>query len=96
MEALALNIPTIIFWDEKYWEINDESKKYFDLLKKANIFFDNPVRAANHLVKNWDSINDWWESPETQKARLSYLSKFGNYDKSSYSNLRSFLNKLIK
>ena len=95
VESLALNIPTIIFWDENYWEINDESKKYFDLLKKANIFFDNPVSAANHLVNNWDSINDWWKSPKTQKARLGYLSKFANYDKNYFSNLRSFLNKLI-
>ena len=95
IESLALNIPTIIFWDEKYWEINDESKKYFELLKKANILFDNPKQAANHLVLHWDSINNWWEDKSTQEVRLKFLSQFGNYDKKTFLNLRNFFKTLI-
>ena len=76
LETLASNIPTIIFWDEKYFELRPSAIKDFDVLKKANIYFNNPINAANHINLIWDDIDFWWNNIETQNARNFFLNKY--------------------
>ncbi len=76
LETLALNIPTIVFWDREYWELKDEVKPYFILLKEVKIFHDTPEQAAKHLASIWDDIDLWWMSEEVQKARKDFCNIF--------------------
>ena len=76
LETLASNIPTIIFWDEKYFELRTSAIDDFEVLKKANIYFDNPTNAANHINSIWDDIDFWWNDIETQNARKFFLNKY--------------------
>ena len=39
LETLNLNLPTIIYCDPKQDLIRNDAKKYFDLLKKVNIYY---------------------------------------------------------
>ena len=74
IEAFKRNIPTVIFWDPNFWEINEDAKYYFDFLAKAKIFFDNPEEAAEHVNNIWSNVPLWWNSKEVRFA----ISKFTN------------------
>jgi putative transferase (TIGR04331 family) len=56
LEAFKSNIPTVIFWDPNFWEINEEAQYYFKYLAEAKIFFDNPKKAAEHVNNIWSKI----------------------------------------
>lgn len=76
LESMHYNIPTIIFWDTKYWELDNKGKKYFEDLKRNNIFFDCEKNAAKFIVENFDSIEDWWFSKNVQLARKKFINEY--------------------
>ena len=59
LESMAWNVPTIIFWDENCWELKEEAKPYFELLKSVGIFHNSPESAAKHMTNIWDNVDDW-------------------------------------
>jgi putative transferase (TIGR04331 family) len=76
LESLSWNIPTIIFWNPNYWELKEEVKPYFELLKSVGIFHENPESAAKHMIKVWDDVATWWESDEVQGVRKQFCYQF--------------------
>lgn len=74
LEAFKSNIPTVIFWDPNFWEINEDAQYYFKILAEAKIFFDNPEEAAEHVNNIWSDVPLWWNSKEVRLA----ISKFSN------------------
>ena len=74
IESLTLNYPTIIFWSND--GIRKSAIPYFNELKAANIFFDNPIDAAIHLEQIWGNISEWWESNTVQNARAMFCKQF--------------------
>lgn len=66
LETLAMNIPTIVFFDIKKYKIRKEAKKYFDLLERVGVFHINPKSAANFLNKIEPNIEEWWQSENVQ------------------------------
>ena len=76
LESMAMNIPTIIFWNPEYWELRSEAEEYMDALEKVGIFHKTPDSAARHLSNIWDNIGEWWNSPEVKKERDVFCSKY--------------------
>ena len=76
LETLAADIPTVIFWDSKYFELRDEAKEYFEQLEKVKIFHNNPFSAANHVQNIWENIDEWWNQSEVVKARDNFKRKY--------------------
>ena len=74
--GLALNIPSILFWDEKIWAVKDEVKCYFDALHDAGIYHTTPESAAEMINKVADNPTLWWNSKEVQNARQQYCDYF--------------------
>lgn len=66
-ETLLANIPTVIFWDEKFSEIAEKDKKIFNNLKDVGIFHDNPKKAARHVNEVYKNLKEWWFDPLLQK-----------------------------
>jgi putative transferase (TIGR04331 family) len=91
LETLSLNIPTLMFWDPKYFEIKKSAEKYFDMLKQVGIFHETPQSAANHLIKIWEDIDGWWESSEVVKAKEVFIQRYANND-----DLLGKLTKVLK
>ena len=85
LETFAANFPTIIFWNIKENIQRDETKKYFDILKQNNIFFENSVEAAKHLNNIWENVDSWWNNENTQNAIKLFCDKYSmeNYKKIS-------------
>lgn len=70
LETLSANVPTILVLKKNYlisrkWEI----QKQYLALEKAKIIFFEAEKAADFLNFNYDKIETWWESNQTQKAR---------------------------
>ena len=72
LESLAWDIPTIIFWDTHYWELSAEAEVNMQQLKAVGIFHDDPISAAEFMVKIWDDIDGWWRKPEVQEVRKKF------------------------
>jgi putative transferase (TIGR04331 family) len=76
LETLSLNIPTIIFWNPKHWEIRQSAEPYFSLLHQAGILHYTPQSAASHLTKIWNNADEWWSQEKTQKAKLTFINNY--------------------
>jgi len=76
LESFTRNIPTVIFWNPGYFEISEDAKPYFYMLKQASILFDNPVSCAKHLNLVWDDVIHWWTSPKVKKAVSTFINQY--------------------
>ena len=76
LETLSKNIPTIIFWNPKHWELREGSKAYFDDLAKVGIYHTCPKSAAKQLEKIWDDVGSWWYDSNTQLAREKFCKNY--------------------
>ena len=76
LEAFKSNIPTVIFWDPNFWEINEEAQYYFKFLAEAKIFFDNPEKAADHVNNIWSNVPLWWNSKEVRFATSKFIDQY--------------------
>ena len=76
LETLAWNMPTIVFWNKEHWELNSDSKPYFDLLLDVGIFHTSPQSAAQKIIEIWDDIDSWWLSVSVQNARKNFCEQY--------------------
>ena len=91
LESLYWNVPTIIFWDPKHWELRENAKPYFELLKSVGIFHDTPEGAAQQMINVWDDIDLWWNSKEVQNARLKFCKQYSRDNNRLVSHLEKIL-----
>jgi len=75
-ESLALNKPTILFWNSETNKIRGEHIEYFDLLRSVGILYDSPEAAAKAVNKIYDNVNLWWDDVERKNAVLSFNKVF--------------------
>ena len=95
LESLALNIPTMMFWNLKLFELREDSLPYFNKLKDVGVFHETPLSAAKHLTKIWDNIELWWNSVEVRNARKNFVDKYCN-NKKVLNNIKNTLTKVYK
>lgn len=81
LESLALNHPTVLFWNPMYWELRDEAKPFFEKLYDANIWHKDPKSAAEILNDISGNPIKWWNNPKTQSARKMFVKQFAYGDK---------------
>jgi putative transferase (TIGR04331 family) len=81
IEALNLNIPTILFWRDAYYNINNEFSHYIEDLKKVGILYDNPIKAANFIEKIIQNPGDWWMDNRIQNVVNTFKKKFAYNNK---------------
>jgi putative transferase (TIGR04331 family) len=93
LESLLWNIPTIIFWDGKYWEVTKEAESYFNLLRDVGIFHDTPESAANKMAEIWDDVDKWWQDEELQKVRIEFCDYFSRIPDNPLQVLQATLDK---
>ena len=57
----SLNIPTIIYFDYKKFDISKENIMLFEKLKQLNLLFDDFNKLLRFLANNSDNIEQWWQ-----------------------------------
>lgn len=76
LEALATNIPTVLFWDPQHWEVRDEAAPYFEDLRKVGILWDSPEAAAAKVAEIYDDPSAWWQSEAVQEVRQRFVDRY--------------------
>jgi putative transferase (TIGR04331 family) len=93
LETLAWNIPTIAFWNPDNWDLRENVRDDFELLKKVKILHDTPESAAEHLTDIWNDIPKWWNSKEVQEAVLKFCNQWSYTGQDVLSNIETCLRK---
>ena len=76
LETLVANIPTVLFWDQRSWEMRDEAEPYFEALRKAGVLWHSPEAAAGKVAAVSDDPWTWWGSEAVQKARQCFVDRY--------------------
>lgn len=76
LESFTMNVPTVLFWNPKYWALRSDAVNDFEELRKAKILHNTPEEAAAHVNLIWNDINGWWLSESVQKAKNDFCSKY--------------------
>ena len=84
-ELLFLGLPFVIIQDSSLFvHFSSEFKKKIMNLKKINILFDDPAKAARFVNSfNKNSIEDWWKITSSSKELIN-LKKFLIVEKKGY------------
>jgi len=76
LECLAAGIPTLIFLDEDESPVRESVRPFIETLKRVGIFHPSPDSAARFLNERWDTLQDWWESPDVSNVVASFKDRF--------------------
>lgn len=95
LEAIFLDIPTVIYWDLNQWEIRDDAKVYFENLKKVKVFHDNPFSAAKHVNEIYDKVDEWWNSNDVVKEVSNFRVRFCDFRTNVVKEMKDSINKLL-
>ncbi len=80
-EAMATNIPTIMFYDKELFERHPLFEGVINDLVDARIIFFDPVSASNHMNSVWNDLDKWWNSEKVIHARLEFKRNAMKIDK---------------
>jgi putative transferase (TIGR04331 family) len=90
-EAMASGKPTILLYEPYYNEIIPEAEALMQLLKEANIVFNDAQLAAKHINNVWSDVEVWWNSFEVVNVRKIYFDKALRVDHDSKKEWVNFL-----
>lgn len=82
--AMAMNTPTICFWNREHFPFNNLADSYLDKFQKLDLFFDKPQDAAakvNSLTEKYSDLTQWWNQKEIQDLRKEWMWKYARADK---------------
>ena len=76
IEAIALGVPTIVFWDKSIVWMRPEAEGVFDALEATGVFHRTPESAASFINLIWNDVDAWWNSPATIEARKQFTDQY--------------------
>lgn len=79
LETLALNIPTVCFFDPNTYEFRRAAKPYIEDLERVGILHHSGKEAAHFVCDTWKDIETWWQQPDVQKARSAFCANYANF-----------------
>ena len=98
LQSLAMNIPTIAFWDASSEVLNKESIIFYRKLTDVGVLHKSPESAATFINENWQTIESWWNNKELQIVRSEFCRNFiyTSSDNDKISQWTSFFDNLKK
>ena len=71
--TLALNVPTVLYWNPDLWELRPEAQLFFEELRRVKILWNDPESAAAFVSTVYGRVKEWWDSSEVQAVRQSFV-----------------------
>ena len=79
IESMKADIPTIFFWNEVAYPLENEYKDFYDNLISVGICQTDPQKAAYFIEKIKDNPEEWWSRKTVQNAKNKFLTEnFGD------------------
>lgn len=91
LETLALDTPTMCFWNGGFDHLLPTAKPCYELLREAGILHDTAEAAAAAVTAHWEDISGWWRSVPVQHARRLFCARYARTDPHPVRTLRSLL-----
>lgn len=76
LQAMASNIPCVLFWDKQAWALSPEAEAALAPLMEAHIWHPTAESAAMHIRGIWNDVPSWWASDKVQKARKIFSDSY--------------------
>jgi putative transferase (TIGR04331 family) len=76
LQSLAVNAPTVVFWDPQRWELRPEAEPFFEMLREVGILWDAPEEAARQVDAVYGDPHAWWRSDRVQKVRRTFVKRY--------------------
>ena len=92
-ELMYVGVPFILITDNKFNELNMHFAKKLKNLKKLKILHTCPIKAAEFVNNNYNTIDDWWKNVSKEKNFIN-LKNHLFVEKSDYIN--SITKELIR
>jgi putative transferase (TIGR04331 family) len=79
LETLALNVPTICFFDINTYAFRREAQHLMDALESVGILHRSGEAAAHFVASLGDDFEGWWAKPDVQEARIRFIKQYANF-----------------
>lgn len=73
LEALVMNIPSVLCLDPSLFEFRDSAITARNQLRDVGIYHDSIESAVDHISNIWRDIEGWWGLNSVQSARNEFL-----------------------
>ncbi|GAB3443610.1 LIC12162 family protein [Massilia solisilvae] len=93
LETLALDIPTLAFWQNGLAHLRDEVQDDFQALVDAGIVHLSPASAAATVNAICDDVAGWWREPARREAVRKFCSKYSRLSADPARDLAALLNR---
>ena len=95
-QAFIINKPTILLFKMEFFTVKEEFKIFYQILKEAEIFYEDPILCARHINKIYTNPMDWWMLPKVQNAKNLYLDAICKFSDTLEHDLANEINKIRK
>ncbi len=96
LEALVMDVPTVIFWNTSHWELRASAIPYFEELKRVGIFHETPESAAIHVSQVWNDVNGWWGRKDVREVINWFKNNYCYRPANLIENLGNTFNELYR
>lgn len=79
LETLALDIPTVCFYDPVAYAFRKAAQPFIDTLERAGILHRTGIAAANFITQLEGQPETWWNRPDVQEARRNFVARYANF-----------------
>jgi len=79
LETLAMNIPTVCFYDPVMYRPRAAAQPFVDALAKVGVIHYSGIEAAKFVNGLNGDPSAWWQSAEVQEAREAFVARYANF-----------------
>ena len=79
LETLALNIPTVCFFDPDAYDFRPEVKPFIEAFEQVGILHRSGREAARFVCDPSTDIETWWQQSDVQEARSAFCTNYANF-----------------
>lgn len=79
LETLALDIPTVCFFDPDSYAFRTAAQPLLDALERVGILHRSGGAAARFVASLGNDPEGWWAKPEIQQVRRDFVGRYANF-----------------
>jgi putative transferase (TIGR04331 family) len=79
LETLAMNVPTVCFYDPAIYRAREAARPFIDALHRVGVIHHSGADAARFVNDLKGDPSSWWSKPEVQDAREKFVARYANF-----------------
>jgi len=79
LETLALNVPTVCFYDPDTYAFRAEAEPFMQALERVGILHSSGKAAGRFVASVANDPQAWWAQAEVQEARSRFVGNYANF-----------------